>query len=422
MAISRGTKASAGGGTAFVTATTILADEVNTDFDTVYTAVNSILDGTSAIEPTGIDGYSDSSTERQTETTPGTTGSESDASTLAGELERIRYKLHEIGLGISTVRNTTASGDDTYWIDTPQMGPNLIINGNFAIGLESSVPPGWTNVNTATLALTTAGKTEGDANMRALRITAAGSANEGVSQTLSGLKASTKYVVGCRAKATAGDTFSLVTTGASGATFGNLTLTTTSTSYVTLAGVIVTDSTPTDIVVKLLAVADTDVVDVTHVWVRECSTDRLPMSNVHTGYSQITTDTANHYTTGGWTDSGAGPVTIIVPSDGYTVEVRCLATVSSANSGDNFAFRLREAGGGTLKTFYGCIGTAQGTQSVEFSYVDRSPAPGGTLSYTLEGQPANNAMGRNHGESTTTFSETAVTSITVRAYLSSGGN
>lgn len=419
--IARGSKAA--GGTSFVDGTTASAGEVNTDFDTIYNEFNGSIDNdnidaSAAIELSKLDGYSDSASERRTETSPGVTGTESDAANLQEELARIRYKLHELGLGISTIRNTTASGDDTYWIDTPQMGPNLIRNGNFAVGLESNVPPGWTNVNTATLALTTTGVTEGHSTARALRITAAGGTDEGVSQTLVGLKASTKYVVGCRAKATAGDTFKLTTTGASGATFGNLTLTTTSTSYVTLAGVIVTDGTPTDIVVSLLAAADTDVVDVTHVWVRECATDRLPMSNTSWAYNEATGTGAIGTT---FTDTGL-TVSVVAPGPGYNLEVK-VHVHGSNDSAEALAVQLRENGTAVAVGYVLVGGTGLAdVGTAMYEYIKRDPTPGTTYTYTVFAAFEAAAGTLNLGEGAAIDGETAVSWLMARAVLESGGH
>src|SRR3990172_6494239 len=153
--IARGTKASAGGGTSFVANTDALAAEVEYDFATIYAEFNGNISDANvasgaAIEETKIDGQSDSAAERRTETTPGDTASPSDATTLAGEIARLRFKIKELGLGTATARQTTAAADDVYWIDTPQMGPNLIRNGNFPLNTTAagSAPDGWALVGT----------------------------------------------------------------------------------------------------------------------------------------------------------------------------------------------------------------------------------------------------------------------------------
>jgi hypothetical protein len=433
--IARGTKSSAGGGTAFVANTDALASELNTDFDTAYSAINGNLDNDNiasgaAIETSKIDGYSDSATERTTETTPGVTGSVSDASTLAGELERLRYKIKELGLGSSVKRlDGTAGVDLISWIDTPARGPNLIRNGNFAVKTTSagSAPDGWALVGTpGTCTTTTAGKTEGEESARAIRIAASGAANEGISQTLVGLKASTKYQVGCRGKVnTAGDILGLVTTGADGATFGNLSLQTSSTSYTTLSGVIVTDSTPTNIVVQLLAVADGDSVDVTHVWVRECSTDPLPLSDSAWAVNTVTTSSADHYSDGAFVNSGVS-VSIVVPGPGYVIEVHGKADVGASGTSVNGVFKLDEdedSGGGVDRDYdyvYLDGTAAREKATARLFYVNTNPTPGATYTYRIYGAGGGDTLDRNPGSPLA--GETASTTIRVRAYLESGGN
>ena len=90
----------------------------------------------------------------------------------------------------------------------------------------------------------------------AVKITGAGAANEGISYTLSTLEASTTYAVSGWAKATAGDTASITTTGGS----TNISTTVTATSWTLFTGTFTTDATPTNIVLNLLAAADTDIV------------------------------------------------------------------------------------------------------------------------------------------------------------------
>jgi hypothetical protein len=428
--VARGTKASAGGGTSFVANTDALAEEVEFDFATLYGDYNgSIADAniaaSAAIETTKIDGYSDTATEMADEASPGTSTGTSAPSTLRGELQRLRYKIREAGLGTSTVRlDGTPSVDLVSWFDTPMVGPNLIRNSNFAVKTTAAAaaPDGWALVGTpGTCELTAAGVTEGHATARALRVAAAGAANEGVSQTLVGLKANTRYVIGCRAKVNAGgDIFSLTTTGATGATFGNLALTTSSTTYTTVAGVILTDGTPTNIVVSLLAVADGDSIDVTHVWVRECGTDRLPMASSSWAYGEIATATANHYAAGTLTDSGITGVAVTPPGPGYVIEVLG-EVVISAGTGDDLVAQIRE-NGASVRVSYGNIATGNDVTSIPVHFIQRSPTPGTTYTYTLFAASRNSAVGRNLGESSAIAGETPTTWLMARAVLESGGH
>lgn len=69
--------------------------------------------------PTTIDDYSSSTSQMQTTTDPGEAGSESLATTLAGELERIRFAIAE-------VKGTT------HWYETPSrslegLNDNLVL-------------------------------------------------------------------------------------------------------------------------------------------------------------------------------------------------------------------------------------------------------------------------------------------------------
>lgn len=76
--------------------------------------------------PEMMDDYSTDATEMQTETDPGESGSESLATSLAGELERLRYAVREL-------KGTT------YWYQTADVSlaevtrPNFLINGGFDV-------------------------------------------------------------------------------------------------------------------------------------------------------------------------------------------------------------------------------------------------------------------------------------------------
>jgi len=133
---------------------------------------------------------------------------------------------------------------------------NLLSNGNFenwSAG-TTSVPDGWALVLTPTLARDTGDTGYGSYSAK---VTAAGAALEGISFSLTGLKASTTYSVSWRTKVTAGDTSEVVTTG--GGT--NLSATdSTSTTFETKTGTFITDASGTTVVLKLLAKVDGDIV------------------------------------------------------------------------------------------------------------------------------------------------------------------
>jgi len=203
------------------------------------TILNAKINSAADITLTKIGDASADAAGAATATDPGVSNSESLATTLDGELKRLRYAIERQALGIDAARfDATGTIEATYWGDLPVRNLQRIpgINGVVTSGL----PAGWTNVSTATLAQEAADAADKTAGKgRAIKITAAGSANEGISFPLSGLKASTRYFIGALMKATAGDTAKLTTTGADATSaFRDITTTTTSTSWTWLTGVV----------------------------------------------------------------------------------------------------------------------------------------------------------------------------------------
>lgn len=423
MAIpTRGTKGSAGGGTAFAAGTDILASEVNTDLDNIYNEMDNIENANIAaaadIALTKIGDTSSSATTHATNTTPGDSSSHTLPTTAEGEIQQIRYAMKRAVVGTNAKRlDGTPTTDDCFWGDRPARGPNLIRNSMLAIPASGNTPSGWTAVGTPTISATTIQVSEGAPNALNVTLTASGAANEGLQQTVAGLKASTRYQVGCRVRVGgAGDTFSLTTTGASGATFGNLNLTTTSTSFTTISGTILTDATPTSIVVQLLAVADTDQIIPTHVWFRECTEDPLPQANLPWVTQTVTTVTADHYANGVLTDSGISGAQIIAPGPGYVIEVHAKAD-TGASSNVTGLFVLRENGTIVDSATVRIATNEPGT--VRLFYVNTAPVPGTQYTYTLYGAGDGDTIDRNY---TAILTETPATYIKARAYLESGGH
>lgn len=103
---------------------TLLADDLNNEFNNILTNLN----------PSGIGGYSVNVLQMQVQTAPGTVGSESLATTVAGEFERIRFQL-------ATIMGTT------YWYQTPV---SSIAQLNAAIGAASIANRVSSGVTTAT--------------------------------------------------------------------------------------------------------------------------------------------------------------------------------------------------------------------------------------------------------------------------------
>ncbi len=131
---------------------------------------------------------------------------------------------------------------------------NLCRNAAFASrsGGTSAVMDEWTLEGTPTVAYDTVDAGYGDF---AVKLTASGAGDEGINITLTHLKVSTKYQVFARVKVDAGDTASLITTGAT----TNINEDSTSTNWEDITGEFVTDASGTDVVIKPVASADTDV-------------------------------------------------------------------------------------------------------------------------------------------------------------------
>ena len=139
------------------------------------------------------------------------------------------------------------------------LGANLIPNGSFEVwpdGISNQAPGSWSKKGAPTDVSRDTGERDGYGGTFAVKITSNGAGNEGLTITLSTLKASTKYAVIVRAKATAGDTARIWTTGGS----PNLDENTNSTSFEDVEGTFTTDATPTNVVLNLGSDNATDIV------------------------------------------------------------------------------------------------------------------------------------------------------------------
>ncbi len=258
--IVRGPKAA--GGTNFTSGTTILNDEVDTDFNTAYSEINGNLanvniNGSADIAQTKI---ADHGTQA-TQTTPGTPGSESAPTTLAGDIERLRYALAQLKFG-----NASDQGGALEWFErsvnlmnSPQ---NILPNSSFAAfqAPASTTPPdGWAATTTPATQYDHTALVAGDGLGLGyyVSVTGAGSANTGFRYTIpaTSLRPSTTYVVYAMGWATAGDTARIFTSGAS----VDLDAETTDTTPDLLQGYFTTDATPTAVILHLVSKGATDV-------------------------------------------------------------------------------------------------------------------------------------------------------------------
>jgi len=420
--INRGAKTA--GGTSFTTGA-IIASEMNTDLDTIYTVINgnldnaninaaaavvvSKLDQTCCLLDADIVGdYSNNAAEQDNTVDPGTSGAAGNTlpTNLEKELENLRFKLHQLGIGTSS--GAIASGAETNttstWIDGPYRPGNLIYNGGFDVldDLTTSADgDGWTRVLTpTTLGASALTESEGQGDGNGLQVVDTGAALAGVQQTLDGLRADAKYLLTGMVYDTTG-TCRLLT---SGADTNELTLTSDdSSAWQRLSGTFETDSTPADVIIQLLAVAQSDDCIFNNIGVFEINTDPVaPGGKVHC-YDSITTSTLNHYSGSADTDAGI-TCTVTPPGPGYMITVRGkLIAENETASSEGFEGDLRQACAATTTVDLSIEGGHTPTGNVlsdmaelEFFYVNDSPTAGQACTYTLRGRPDSaNAWSRN---------------------------
>src|ERR1051326_1804 len=101
--------------------------------------------------PQMTDDYSSNVSQMQTATDPGEVGSESLATSLAGEIERLRFAVQDIktSLGLTSAQ----------WYSTPT-GGGVVPTGVMSEYVGSSAPTGWVLADGKTIGDATSGATE----------------------------------------------------------------------------------------------------------------------------------------------------------------------------------------------------------------------------------------------------------------------
>lgn len=411
--VGRGIKSN--GTTSLADGNTIFASELNTDFDTLYTLVNGQVDNdnvsaSAAIAATKLDDYSSTATDMRTQTSPGTSDNESLATTMAGELERLRYALWQIKVGTTAARND-GSAKGLYWGDEPVRGQNLCRNSSFEVkssSTASDAPDGWTAIGpptSCTLTDTTPGTGVSDGKL--VRITSA-AGSDGISQSFAGLKPRTLYYISARARVVAGgDILSITTTGgyASGE-FRNFTRTVTSTSFAQYAGVVETDATPTAIVLRFVLTAAGDICEIDDVQFREINADIVSRM----GYMAVRdTSTGTGALSNADSAFPAGDqltAAVTVPAPGYWIRVSAVLRYTAGGTTGTFVGLLDEtpASTGTATE----VDTSASTQAdngelgfVTLSYLNSAPTPGETYTYSTShicGAASGTANGSANGK------------------------
>lgn len=227
------------------------------------------------------------------------------------------------------------------------LGTNIITNGSFErwfTGISNQAPDGFSLKGTPTDVSRDTGERDGFGGTFAAKITSNGAGNEGLTITLSDLKASTPYFVSVRAKVTAGDTARIWSTG--GGT--NIDEDTTSTSFVTLSGEIITDGTPTNVVINFGSNTATDIVWFDKLMIQEgevpaifithpndehtfrgALVKRTSAQAITTGTSTFVIFDAETYDTDNIHDNSTNPSRLTVPSE--VSKVKILANIKWEN-------------------------------------------------------------------------------------------
>ncbi|MGH9427391.1 MAG: hypothetical protein ACRD2L_13950, partial [Terriglobia bacterium] len=398
-------------GVDWATGNSVVAADLNADFNTIYNEFDGLISNanispaaaivwsklltagqianvdvaaTALIDPEKIDDQANVEFEFQGATDPGETGASILPTSLQGELRALRFVLRAGLLGANTKR--ISEGTAVGWYDAYVRGGNLIFNGSFGVWNSSTptVGDGWVASGGAstTVSLTALGagdETEGLGSC--LRIVD-GTGGRGIEQSLSGLKASTKYLISVRVRPSVNQV-RLTTTGAAAGSFTNLAVNSASGSgtWETLSGLIQTDATGSAIVVRLRGVAAASDWKCTHFRVQPAEDDPIG-----TPTSVIDYDTS--------ADNGnAGPLTVSsldaivkVPSSGYIIIVLSRVTgrqPGGAGSDGSATVILRENGATVATSINGISqgGATSNAQEYVCFHVNLNPTPGTTFTY-----------------------------------------
>lgn len=324
-----------------------------------------------------LDDHSDDAATQALVRDPGITGAEVLPADGEQEIETLRYVARRQAHGAAG-RNTS---DLAKWIDLPVRGLELTKNPAFLDDSASgAAPDGYALEGTpSAIAPEALDVTEGVGKQ--LSITA-DAANEGISQTYSGIKANAYYLVEVRVKPAVG-TWTLKTTGATGSVFGNLAQASSGTGWQTLKGIILTDGTPTNIGVQLHSGASLDTVKVAFWTFRECRVDfgdRLPNEYV---IRKTSTYSGSIFTETISTDLDAK---VIVPGPGYVIEVEANAAFEEDSGSLEVILEEEIDGGGFSPVSRDArreTGTAQQVYKYYMRYIRAATTPGSVYRYRV---------------------------------------
>jgi hypothetical protein len=267
---------------------------------------------------------------------------------------------------------------------------SFLYNGSFEVTdgtgdvAATATPAGWLLSGTPTIGYAANPATQGSGFY--VSVTATGAANEGIQQTLNGLKASTTYIVTGRVQpVVGGDSCSLRTTGGS----ANLATTLAAgTAWATLNGTFTTDATPTAIVLIAEADVDGDICRFDYISVRERNTDSQPLGHA-TVQAVYDSDDTVAVSPAAFTTVPNLSVAFTPSSPGWVVEVSANLSFSLESGGTGaVTCRLDRNGTNLAGTTHEAYIDDEAAETESFmlalSFVEINPAPGTTLTYTAE--------------------------------------
>ncbi len=433
-----------GGGTDVNDTETAVVDDVNLDMNVIFTEINgeiddANIDGSADITLTKLgDHASSNAVFLSTGTSPGDTASPTKPTDASLEFETLRYRIaanqsYTNGLFYTNTGGTVTATDG--WLEPPIVGRNLLPNPGFEDGNHTTdtAPDGWTLINSPDVDIEAAAYPAAGADKRSLNIVATGTADEGILATVTGLKASTKYLIGMAYTLTTGE-INLDTTGTlSSGDYQHLALNSaTDSAGTTVAyrqGIVKTDSTPTDVVVRILSTQATDDFNLIYVWMYELSDD-APIEAPHIPMQTATYTTADddqqNVGAGAWETKTDLSLAQYVPHEGYRFfyEVTlCFTsdTPSSSAGHSYFAFRIQQnIDGGGATTVEGPLSwrvTSGGATTnqiggvVNLKYIIENPTPGASYAFTVDSW----VEGTGSTINTITFNPTVNTGITTQS-------
>ncbi|GEM_PF-5613215 len=426
-------KTVSGDGTAeYVEGNTLPAAELQGDFNAIKTWANGNIDQTNLnastqiansmlveIDGTKVSDHSDNATIAATVTTPGDSANLSSnlATNLEGELERLRYRIEANNQYRSSTGYYNSSGAfvGTAWTEPPIQGPNLLKNSGFELlsGSTGDPPDGWTEIGTlGTTAIEAAAFVITGGHKRSLAVTT-NATNEGISQTIQGLRSSTKYLFAVKYIRTSG-TLAFSTTGGLGTgDYQNPTVTDSSSGGVQVASMIVkSDASATDIVCRIEATSGTSDFNLVQAWFFELNDDfPNPIPDIPSQAASVSAEVTNVPATVAsgtdwdtqWTDIPGLALTQYIPGHGYRLiyEVS-VAWASVLNSQQFFfAFRLEQDDGSTSVVDGPYIeadddvglGETNGVSVLRMTHIVDNPTPGLTYTFTPQATAADSASG-----------------------------